>query len=203
MLTVVTGYLAKHIQSVFGALCKEGFRFQQYIPCLDPLGEDRGGQGYSLSPEEYAPPWNKKLTPPSAVPAVCSSKTARFQARRGGGFMPPLSILVKPASSACNLRCAYCFYADEASNRAVSSYGRMSPQVVRALLEQTAVPDAVALVDGAGHPFRLPVLAGVVEAHQGAVLRHPLLLLLQHLPHQLSSTPTWTATRKSIKSAFP
>ena len=53
VLTVVTGYLAKHIQSVFGALCKEGFRFQQYIPCLDPLGEDRGGQGYSLSPEEY------------------------------------------------------------------------------------------------------------------------------------------------------
>ena len=52
--------------------------------------------------------------------------------------MPPLSILVKPASSACNLRCAYCFYADEASNRAIPSYGRMSPQVVRALLEQTA-----------------------------------------------------------------
>ena len=53
VLTVVTGYLAKHIQSVFGTLCKGGFRFQQYIPCLDPLGEDRGGQGYSLSPEEY------------------------------------------------------------------------------------------------------------------------------------------------------
>ena len=28
--------------------------------------------------------------------------------------MPPLSILLKPASSGCNLRCAYCFYADEA-----------------------------------------------------------------------------------------
>ena len=26
--------------------------------------------------------------------------------------MPPLSILLKPASSGCNLRCAYCFYAD-------------------------------------------------------------------------------------------
>ena len=53
VLTVVTGYLAKHIQSVFGALCKEGFRFQQYIPCLDPLEETRGGQGYSLSPAQY------------------------------------------------------------------------------------------------------------------------------------------------------
>ena len=53
VLTVVTGYLAKHIQSVFGALCKGGFRFQQYIPCLDPLEEARGGQSFSLSPKQY------------------------------------------------------------------------------------------------------------------------------------------------------
>ena len=53
ILTVVTGYLARHIQSVFSALCAGGFRFQQYIPCLDPLEEERGGQGYSLSPGQY------------------------------------------------------------------------------------------------------------------------------------------------------
>lgn len=53
ILTVVTGFLAKHIQSVFRILCKEGFRFQQYIPCLDPLEEDRGGQNFSLSPKQY------------------------------------------------------------------------------------------------------------------------------------------------------
>ena len=53
VLTVVTGYLARHVQSVFRTLCKEGFRFQQYIPCLDPLEEERGGQGWSLSPEAY------------------------------------------------------------------------------------------------------------------------------------------------------
>ena len=53
VLTVVTGYLAKHIQSVFGALCKGGFRFQQYIPCLDPLEAARGGQDFSLSPRQY------------------------------------------------------------------------------------------------------------------------------------------------------
>jgi len=53
VLTVVTGYLARHIQSVFSALCSGGFRFQQYIPCLDPLEEARGGAGYSLSPEQY------------------------------------------------------------------------------------------------------------------------------------------------------
>lgn len=53
VLTVVTGHTARHIQSVFAALCKGGFRFQQYIPCLDPLEEERGGQGYSLSPAQY------------------------------------------------------------------------------------------------------------------------------------------------------
>ena len=54
VLTVVTGYLARHVQSVFSSLCREGFRFQQYIPCLDPLEEERGGQEYSLSPAQYA-----------------------------------------------------------------------------------------------------------------------------------------------------
>ena len=53
VLTVVTGYLARHIQSAFSSLCRQGFRFQQYIPCLDPLEETRGGQEYSLSPARY------------------------------------------------------------------------------------------------------------------------------------------------------
>lgn len=53
VLTVVTSQLARHIQSVFGALCRAGFRFQQYIPCLDPLEEDRGGEAYSLTPAQY------------------------------------------------------------------------------------------------------------------------------------------------------
>ena len=53
VLTVVTGHLARHTQAAFSALCRAGFRFQQYIPCLDPLGEERGGRDYSLSPEQY------------------------------------------------------------------------------------------------------------------------------------------------------
>lgn len=40
--------------------------------------------------------------------------------------MPPLTIMMKPASGACNLRCGYCFYADVAANRQVGSYGLMS-----------------------------------------------------------------------------
>ena len=53
VLTVVTGPLAKHIQSVFSSLCKASFQFQQYIPCLDPLEAVRGTQSYSLSPKQY------------------------------------------------------------------------------------------------------------------------------------------------------
>lgn len=53
ILAVVTNHLARHIQSVFSSLCKSGFRFQQYIPCLDPLDETRGGNSYSLSPAQY------------------------------------------------------------------------------------------------------------------------------------------------------
>ena len=52
--------------------------------------------------------------------------------------MPPLSILLKPASSGCNLRCTYCFYADEASMRAVPNYGLMSSEVSHTLIEQAA-----------------------------------------------------------------
>lgn len=52
VLTVVTGPLAEQIDTVFPAFCKNGFGYQQYIPCLDPIGE-RGGQAYSLSPQQY------------------------------------------------------------------------------------------------------------------------------------------------------
>lgn len=53
--------------------------------------------------------------------------------------MPPLSILLKPASSACNLRCSYCFYADEAVARSVADYGVMPEAVIRAVIEKAAL----------------------------------------------------------------
>ena len=31
-----------------------GWYYQQYIPCLDPLEEERGGHAWSLTPERYA-----------------------------------------------------------------------------------------------------------------------------------------------------
>ena len=47
-----------------------------------------------------------------------------------------LNFLIKPASSLCNLRCRYCFYADEAANRAQASMGLMSDGTVDLLLAE-------------------------------------------------------------------
>ena len=53
--------------------------------------------------------------------------------------MPPIHILMKPASGLCNMRCRYCFYADEMENRSQASYGIMTPEtlenVIRKALE--------------------------------------------------------------------
>ena len=42
--------------------------------------------------------------------------------------MPPVSVLIKPASGSCNLRCRYCFYTDEVSRRAAHGCGVMSDE---------------------------------------------------------------------------
>ena len=44
--------------------------------------------------------------------------------------MPPLSLLIKPASSACNMTCAYCFYRDVASHRQEGFQGMLSPRLM-------------------------------------------------------------------------
>ena len=40
--------------------------------------------------------------------------------------MPPLTVMIKPVSSACNMMCRYCFYADVSKHREQASMGRMS-----------------------------------------------------------------------------
>ena len=50
--------------------------------------------------------------------------------------MQYVNFLVKPASSLCNMRCRYCFYEDEAANRAQASMGVMSAQTAELLIRQ-------------------------------------------------------------------
>ena len=53
--------------------------------------------------------------------------------------MPPINIMIKPASSACNMACSYCFYRDVAAHREQAFEGMISledmEQVVRAGME--------------------------------------------------------------------
>ena len=48
--------------------------------------------------------------------------------------MPPINILIKPASSACNLACRYCFYRDVAQNRAQAFEGMLSLERMREVI---------------------------------------------------------------------
>lgn len=50
--------------------------------------------------------------------------------------MPLVNLLVKPASSLCNMRCRYCFYEDEAAHRTQASMGIMSAETADLLVQQ-------------------------------------------------------------------
>ena len=50
--------------------------------------------------------------------------------------MPPITVMIKPASGLCNLRCSYCFYKDEMAHRAVAERGIMTKETARALIRR-------------------------------------------------------------------
>lgn len=85
-----------------------------------------------------------------------------------------ISFLIKPASSACNMRCRYCFYHDVAEHREHAVTSRMSAETAHAIIDKALAlaPDAqVAFAFQGGEP----TLAGLpffrdfvayVEAHR-------------------------------------
>lgn len=73
--------------------------------------------------------------------------------------MPPLYLLVKPASSLCNMRCKYCFYHDVVSHRQLQSCGMMEDSTLEAM-----VRSALQYADGDcafGFQGGEPTLAGL------------------------------------------
>lgn len=50
--------------------------------------------------------------------------------------MPPIQLLIKPASGNCNMRCTYCFYYDEMQKRETASYGFMSPDTLETMVRK-------------------------------------------------------------------
>jgi uncharacterized protein len=53
ILAVVTAQSARNAEKIYRFFKKNKLRYQQYIPCLDPIGE-RGKRAYSLTPDSYA-----------------------------------------------------------------------------------------------------------------------------------------------------
>ncbi len=51
--------------------------------------------------------------------------------------MLPISVLIKPASSICNMSCKYCFYCDESQKRNIKSYGFMDEQTLKNVIRKT------------------------------------------------------------------
>ncbi len=50
--------------------------------------------------------------------------------------MPAISVLIKPSSGNCNLRCQYCFYYDTMSKRENPTYGFMSEETLKTVVQK-------------------------------------------------------------------
>lgn len=59
ILTVVTSTLCKKIESCYKFFKKNNFKYLQFIPCLDPMEDDKSSSSYSLTSEEYGKFLNK------------------------------------------------------------------------------------------------------------------------------------------------
>ncbi|MCL2406505.1 MAG: anaerobic sulfatase maturase [Defluviitaleaceae bacterium] len=73
--------------------------------------------------------------------------------------MRPISLLIKPVSGLCNMRCSYCFYSDVAGRREQASYGVMASDIL-----ETLVRKALAYAAGScsfGFQGGEPTLAGL------------------------------------------
>ena len=65
-----------------------------------------------------------------------------------------LSILLKPASGQCNMKCDYCFYMDEMSHRIKPSFGMMTEESLENIIAKTlnSAKQAVTFVYQGGEP---------------------------------------------------
>jgi uncharacterized protein len=53
VLCVVNKHVAKHGRKVYNFYKKQGFKYLQFIPCLDEIGEKPGQNAFSLTPKDY------------------------------------------------------------------------------------------------------------------------------------------------------
>ncbi len=53
ILTVITSNVVKNIKDMYDFYSRNNFTYLQFIPCLDPIGEERGKYEWSLTPQIY------------------------------------------------------------------------------------------------------------------------------------------------------
>ena len=86
--------------------------------------------------------------------------------------MPPISVLIKPASGLCNMRCDYCFYCDETAKRRQASYGLMSLDTLKNVIRKCVIPAegscTIAFQGGEPTLCGLPFFEKAVEYFQKA-----------------------------------
>ena len=69
--------------------------------------------------------------------------------------MPPISLMIKPASSLCNLSCEYCFYRDVSEHREHLGFGIMEKDTAEILIKKAleyASGESVAFAFQGGEP---------------------------------------------------
>jgi uncharacterized protein len=102
--------------------------------------------------------------------------------------MGTVSVMVKPASSACNLRCRYCFYADVAQSRTVASHGVMEASTAELLARRLA--EAVGFSGDAYVSFQggEPTVAGLDWFRRFAALMDAYPSVTPHWSIQTNAT---------------
>lgn len=94
-----------------------------------------------------------------------------------------VNIMLKPASSLCNMRCLYCFYADVAAARDVPCFGIMAAEMrdalIRTVFASLKTGDRVVFIFQGGEPTLagLPFFRTFVEkcrAHEGISVSYSL-----------------------------
>ena len=68
--------------------------------------------------------------------------------------MPPLNLLIKPASGRCNMRCRYCFYADETARREVKDYGIMQEDTLEIIIQKALMQAGLDATQFSAHKLR-------------------------------------------------
>lgn len=83
--------------------------------------------------------------------------------------MKKISVLIKPASSLCNIRCKYCFYANISSLREVKSFGKMKKDVAEKMIDNIYIDlddgDELSIAFQGGEPTLagLPYFQSIVD----------------------------------------